>query len=56
MGQSRARNALATGRGSVILRAKTEIEELGGKPAIIVTEVPYQVNKAELVKKDRRSC
>ncbi len=51
MGQSRARNALATGRGSVILRAKTEIEELGGKPAIIVTEVPYQVNKAELVKK-----
>jgi len=51
MGQSRARNALATGRGSVIIRAKTDIEELGGKPAIIITEVPYQVNKAELVKK-----
>ena len=51
MGQARARIALSTGRGSVILRAKTEIEELGGKPAIIITEIPYQVNKAELVKK-----
>lgn len=51
MGQARARTALATGRGSVIIRAKTEIEEIGGKAAIIITEVPYQVNKAELVKK-----
>jgi DNA gyrase subunit A len=51
VGQQRARIALASGRGSVIIRSKTEIEELGGKPAIIVTEVPYQTNKAELVKK-----
>ncbi len=39
-----------TGRGGVIMRAKTTIEELkGGKNAIIVTEIPYQVNKAELI-------
>ncbi len=40
-----------TGRGGVIMRAKTQIEEYGkgGKMAIIITEIPYQVNKAELV-------
>jgi len=39
-----------TGRGGVVMRAKVEIEEMkSGKNAIIVTEVPYQVNKAELV-------
>jgi DNA gyrase subunit A len=39
-----------TGRGGVIMRAKTEIEEMkNGKFAIIITEIPYQVNKAELV-------
>lgn len=41
-----------TGRGGVIMRAKTQIEEMkNGKHAIIVTEIPYQVNKAELVMK-----
>ncbi len=41
-----------TGRGKIILRAKTEIEEQGnGKSAIIVSEMPYQVNKAELITK-----
>ncbi|MEK7611723.1 MAG: DNA gyrase subunit A [Patescibacteria group bacterium] len=40
----------STGRGSIIMRAKAKIEEIrGGKSAIIVTELPYQVNKAELV-------
>ncbi len=41
-----------TGRGGVVMRAKTHIEELkGGKNAIIITEIPYQVNKAELIVK-----
>jgi len=40
-----------TGRGRVVLRAKTEIETENGKERIIVTEIPYQVNKAVLVKK-----
>ena len=41
-----------TGRGGVIMRAKTNLEELrGGKMSIVITEIPYQVNKAELVVK-----
>jgi DNA gyrase subunit A len=51
LGHGRARGALSTGRGSVIVRAKTEAEEIGGKQAIVVKEIPYQVNKAELLKK-----
>ncbi len=52
LGRNGARNGLSTGRGSVVMRAKTEIEEIrAGKMAIIVTEVPYQVNKANLVKR-----
>lgn len=50
MGMHRAKTALATGRGSVVVRAKTDFEEIGGRQAIIVKEVPYQVNKAELCK------
>ena len=46
------KNAYTTGRGRVIMRAKTEIEELpNGKEVIIVNEIPYQVNKASLVEK-----
>ncbi len=46
------RNAYATGRGKIIIRGKAEIEEIGnGKSAIIITELPYQVNKALLVAK-----
>ncbi len=46
------KNMYATGRGGIILRAKTEITELTrGKSAIIVTEIPYQVNKSTLVTK-----
>ena len=52
LGLAGIRNALETGRGSVVVRAKTEIEtDVSGKQAIIVTEVPYQVNKAKLVER-----
>jgi DNA gyrase subunit A len=51
LGYSGIRRAYETGRGSVIIRAKTLIEEEKGKPRIIVTELPYQVNKARLVEK-----
>lgn len=50
MGKSGIRNAYTTGRGRVILRAKAEIEEHNGKHRIIVSEIPYQVNKARLEK------
>ena len=46
------RKAYETGRGRVILRAKTTIDELrGGRQQITVTEIPYEVNKAQLVKR-----
>jgi len=52
IGRAGSRNALMTGRGSVIMRATTEIETVkGGREAIIVNEVPYQVNKATMVEK-----
>ena len=46
-----AREALLTGRGRVVIRGKAEIEESGGREQIIVTEIPYQVNKSEMIKK-----
>ena len=46
------KTAYATGRGKIVMRGKAEIEDIGqGKSAIIVTELPYQVNKAQLVSK-----
>lgn len=52
MGREAIKKAYETGRGKIIVRAKTEIEELpNGKSEIIVTEIPYQVNKAMLVEK-----
>ena len=52
LGQSGARSGLLTGRGSVIMRGRTSIEEIRkDRYAIIVTEVPYQVNKAAMVEK-----
>lgn len=52
LGRSGIRKAYQTGRGSITLRAKVEIEEKpNGKQTIIVTEIPYQVNKAKLVEK-----
>ena len=51
MGRGRIRQAYRTGRGGIIIRAKTEIEEAeNGKHRIVVTELPSQVNKAELIK------
>ena len=50
MGRSGIRAAYATGRGKITLRARTEIEEMaGGRERIIVTEIPYMVNKARLI-------
>ena len=52
LGKKGIRKAYATGRGSIILRAKAFIEEAkGGKNRIIVEEIPYQVNKARLIEK-----
>ncbi len=51
MGRSGAYRAHTTGRGSVIVRAKTHFEEFKDHPVIIIDEVPYQVNKAQLVAK-----
>lgn len=51
MGREGIRQAYATGRGSVTMRAKADIEENGGKARIIVNELPYQVNKARLIEK-----
>ena len=50
MGYSGIRAAYATGRGRIIVRAKTEIEEHGDRYRIVITEIPYQVNKLNLVK------
>ena len=52
MGNSSMLQAYRTGRGKVVQRAKTSFEEMsGGKTRIVVTEIPYQVNKARLVEK-----
>ncbi len=50
-GYEGVRDALLTGRGRIVMRAKAEIEEAGGREQIVVTEIPYQVNKAEMIKK-----
>ena len=51
-GRDEIRKAYETGKGRVVVRSRTEIEDLkGGKKQIIVTEIPYEVNKAVLVKK-----
>ena len=49
MGKSGIRCAYETGRGKAVIRAKTNIEEVNGRFKIIVTELPYQVNKARLI-------
>ena len=50
-GMDGVREAFKTGRGRVVLRAKMTFEESNGREAIIVTEIPYQVNKADMIKK-----
>ena len=49
MGRAGIRNAYKTGRGNIVLRARTEIEEEEKRSRIIITELPYQVNKAKLI-------
>ncbi len=51
LGRFGSHKALTTGRGSVIVRGKTKMEEVHGKQAIIITEIPYQVNKVTLIEK-----
>ncbi|MCC8043851.1 MAG: DNA gyrase subunit A [Oscillospiraceae bacterium] len=51
MGRSGIRAAYATGRGKIILRSKTRIEEIKGRNSIIVDELPYMVNKKRLIEK-----
>lgn len=52
LGRSGIRQAYETGRGSIITRSKYHVEEMGnGKNRIVVTEIPYQVNKANLISK-----
>lgn len=51
MGKDGIRNAFETGKGKVVIKAKTEIEKVKGKESIIIHEIPYEVNKATLVKK-----
>ena len=50
-GYEGVRDAFHTGRGRIVLRAKTNIEEVSGRECIIVDEIPYQVNKAEMIRK-----
>lgn len=45
------RDAYATGKGKIVIQAKTHIEKTGEKSAIVITEIPYQVNKAQLLQK-----
>ncbi|WP_455497433.1 DNA gyrase subunit A [Coprobacter sp.] len=49
-GYSGVKEAFETGRGRIVIRAKAEIETEGNKEKIVVTEIPYAVNKAELIK------
>jgi DNA gyrase subunit A len=50
-GYDGVKNAFETGKGRVVLRAKTSFEEVDGRDCIIVTEIPYMVNKADMIKK-----
>lgn len=50
-GYDGVREAFKTGRGRIVIRGKARIEEVQGKESIIVTEIPYQVNKADMIKK-----
>ena len=50
-GYEGVKDAFETGRGKVVMRAKTSFEEVGNREAIIVSEIPYMVNKADMIKK-----
>tara|TARA_X000000950_G_scaffold149244_1_gene184105 strand:- start:4783 stop:7200 length:2418 start_codon:yes stop_codon:yes gene_type:complete len=50
-GYEGVKSAFETGRGKVVMRGKAEFEEVNGRECIIVTEIPYQVNKAEMIQR-----
>jgi DNA gyrase subunit A len=50
-GYDGVKEAFHTGRGRIVIRGKANIEEVQGRECIIVTEIPYQINKAEMIKK-----
>lgn len=50
-GYDGVRDAFHTGRGRIVMRAKANFEEVNGRECIVVTEIPYQVNKADMIKK-----
>ncbi|MEY8019993.1 DNA gyrase subunit A [Muriicola sp. SD30] len=50
-GYDGVKEAFHTGRGRIVMRAKTQFEEVQGRECIIVSEIPYQVNKADMIKK-----
>ena len=50
-GYDGVKDAFHTGRGRIVMRAKSSFEEVGGRECIIVNEIPYQVNKADMIKK-----
>jgi len=50
-GYDGVKSAFETGKGRIVLRAKTAFEEIDGRDCIIVTEIPYMVNKADMIKK-----
>jgi len=55
-GYEGVREAFETGRGRVVMRAKAIIEQVGDRERIVVTEVPYQINKAEMIKRQWELC
>jgi DNA gyrase subunit A len=55
-GYEGVREALTTGRGRVIMRARATIEQVNDRERIVVTEVPYQINKAEMIKRQWELC
>jgi len=50
-GYDGVKEAFKTGRGRVVMRAKSHMEEIAGREYLVVTEIPYQVNKADMIKK-----
>lgn len=55
-GYEGVKDAMHTGRGRVIMRAKYNIEPVGDRERIVVTEIPYQVNKADMIKQQAELC
>ncbi|HQQ94176.1 MAG TPA: DNA gyrase subunit A [Bacteroidia bacterium] len=55
-GYEGVKEAFHTGRGRVVLRGKTNVEMVGDRERIIVTEIPYQINKAEMIKRQWELC